>query len=130
MGIDICGGPSFNWAGWRYLYDAGKAFGWEPAGTSKPVPWTDEHGTPIEGDWDEEALGAWPGSYFSNAGQVVTDEDAAAWRAAIQKAMSCVAGDAVPETPDQQKAVDEAGEGAVMLFEAFIEASQTRMILE
>lgn len=129
MGIDISGGPSFNWSGWRYLFEVGVAFGWKPAGTEKPLTWYDSDDKPIWGGWDEATQGAWSGSYFSNDCQVVSTHDTAEWRSAIAKALCCVNGEAEPETDEQKKLLEGAGEEDVELFESFIESTCSAMVL-
>ena len=64
MGVDLMGhgGEYFSLNGWESCLLVAEAFGWQPAGTTRP----DGH----EGEWD--------GNYFLNARQRVTDDDAKA----------------------------------------------------
>ncbi len=34
MGVNILGGPSWNWPAWQAFFDVGVRHGWEPAGTT------------------------------------------------------------------------------------------------
>ena len=61
MGFDLKGKytrVSYNWSGYRELFNTAISNGWEPAGTV----------------FDEDPN--WDGEYFSSDGQWVTDEDA------------------------------------------------------
>lgn len=128
MGVDVMGGGSFNWSGWRYLFDVGVAFGWTPAGTAKPETFYSPSGNPCSG-WDDEKDGPWSGTYFSNDAQVVTAEDATSWRLAIEKGLACLRGEASPDTDQQKKLLEDGGEYAIVVFEEFIESAQHEMIL-
>jgi hypothetical protein len=84
MGVDLIGiRRSYNWQGWRALYTLGVLFGWKPAGTLYPnEPVTYLNSYPPDDD---------PGprnGYFTNDFQWVTEPDAAAWAAAIYRALA------------------------------------------
>jgi hypothetical protein len=84
MGVDLIGiNRSYNWHGWRALYDLGVAFGWRPAGALKPnEPVSYLNSYPPDDDPGERD------DYFTNDLQWVTEPDAAAWAAALQRALS------------------------------------------
>ena len=76
MGMDFIaphGTEMTNWTGWREIYGLAVEFGWEPAGTICPDGCDPEN---------------WEGDYFSNDGQLITDEDAAALAAALRRAIA------------------------------------------
>jgi hypothetical protein len=84
MGVDLIAiGRSYNWQGWRALYALGVAFGWKPAGALRPLePVSCLNSYPPDDD---------PGprdDYFTNDFQWVTEPDAAAWAAALHRALS------------------------------------------
>jgi hypothetical protein len=76
MGVDLMGhgGEYFSLNGWESCLLVAEAFGWQPAGTTRP----DGH----EGEWD--------GNYFLNARQRVTDDDAKAISRALFRALNAV----------------------------------------
>jgi hypothetical protein len=104
MGVDLMcpgGWVSFNWNAWQTLYDLGLAFGWRPAGT---LPMT---GQPKEGRWiypDDDDRETPRDGYFSNDFQRVTDTDAAAWCAALERALAALEGNA-PMTLEEAEAL-------------------------
>ena len=89
MGVDILGGPSWNWAGWQSLYDFGVRYGWEPAGTS---PMCIEGPNLVPED-DPAEIAKWPGSYFYNEYQEVSCEDAENWADAIERGLADIRED-------------------------------------
>ena len=122
MGVDVMGGGSFNWAGWRFLFDVGVAFGWTPVGTAKPETLCSPSGNPCSG-WDDEKDGPWSGTYFSNDAQVVTAEDAASWRMAVEKALACLRGEVPPENNEQAELIEQYVKEAKEEDRAFIETN-------
>ncbi|WP_395688567.1 hypothetical protein [Aestuariivirga sp.] len=128
MGIDIANAGSFSWSSWHFIFELGLAFGWVPTGTEKPATLVDDGGGTLF-SWDEQNDGAWSGGYFSNSAQTVTVEDAACWRAAIQKALACMQGDATPENDEQKLLLEQCGYGATALLLKFVEASKSKMML-
>lgn len=66
MGFDLENGAGVRsqWTGmfWRTMLDTARHYGWPAPGTLPP---------------QDTAPGAWGGHYFTNDGQLVTDEDAA-----------------------------------------------------
>jgi hypothetical protein len=67
---------SANVAGWAWLIKNAEDWGWEPAGTLPPLT-READGR----DW------RWSGTYWTNDGQRVTAEDAAAWAAALERGL-------------------------------------------
>jgi hypothetical protein len=59
---------------WGSLLRMAYSYGWEPAGTQPG---------PVYGDSDR----LWDGDYFTNSGQVLTNEDAAALADALERAL-------------------------------------------
>ena len=103
MGVDLMclgGGVSFNWTAWQTLYDLGLAFGWRPAGTL-PAAISDEGRFSYPADDNQETP---RGGYFSNDSQWVTETDAAAWCAALERALAALEGKA-PMTLEEAEAV-------------------------
>jgi hypothetical protein len=103
MGVDLMclgGGVSFNWTAWQTLYDLGLAFGWRPAGTL-PATISDEGRFNYPADDNQETP---RGGYFSNDFQWVTETDAAAWCAALERALAALEGKA-PMTLEDAEAV-------------------------
>jgi hypothetical protein len=90
MGVDISDWGNFNWAAWRELLELAHSYGWEPAGTVYAE--RDEGGNLVPvglyqllyGCREEDLK---PGSYSSNDGQWVTDEDAAALANALSRGL-------------------------------------------
>jgi hypothetical protein len=103
MGVDLfgIGGCSFNWCAWQALYDLGLAFGWRPAGTLPMTGQTDEGRWIYPDDDDRETP---RDGYFSNDFQWVTETDAAAWCAALERALAALEGKA-PMTLEEAEAV-------------------------
>lgn len=128
MGIDVVDGDRFSWSSWRFLCGVGLAFGWIPLGTSKPA-FYDASGQPDCYSWDEDRIGPWSGSYFSNDGQVVTAEDAECWRRAIARALACIRGETSPENDKQMKIIETYGDRPEALFRRFINMGCNEMIL-
>src|SRR5919112_6036717 len=93
MGVDIGGAGGdrwFSWTAWENLLDLAHEYGWEPAGT-EPPQWI---ATNPDGSIDHEMTAMysrskenWDGSYFSNDGQYVTDEEAASIADALERAL-------------------------------------------
>ncbi len=87
MAMSVMWGPqtglSFSHREWAYLLMLAHHGGWRPAGTEAP-PW--EGGGPSA--YDPERHGPWCGSYTSNEGQVVTDEDARALADGLERALA------------------------------------------
>jgi hypothetical protein len=79
MGFDLSnsygGYQRFNGAGWALALTVAERSGWRPAGTPKPESWDD-------------ANGPWQGEYAIQCGQQVTREDALAFAAALDRAIS------------------------------------------
>jgi hypothetical protein len=102
MGVVLMGvgGCSFSWRAWQTLYDLGFAFGWRPAGTLPMTGQTDE-GMWIYPDDDRETL---RGGYFTNDFQWVAESDAAAWCAALERALAALEGEA-PMTLEEAETV-------------------------
>ena len=104
MGVDLMflgGGASFNWTAWQTLYDLGLAFGWRPAGT---LPMTSGYDT---GRWEyppDDVQKMPRGGYFTNDFQWVTDTDATAWCAALERALAALEGKE-PMTLEEAEAV-------------------------
>jgi hypothetical protein len=86
MGMDLIGhgGAGFSWHIWRGCLGVAFAFGWEPAGTRAPDPQEWENG-PVA------SVENWDGTYFSNAYQEVTDDDARALGLALHRALAALA---------------------------------------
>jgi hypothetical protein len=83
MGYDLLGKRGFfrfSEQGWYHCLDVACAFGWEPAGTQLPDGPPEARGNP-EPDWK------WDGGYGSNDWQIVTDDDAKALVAALDRAI-------------------------------------------
>lgn len=80
MGIDISGGLSLSWTAWAYCLDVAQAFGWQPEGTLPPPDPEDHNGPPAN---DE----TWDGSYYTNDFQTISDSDAHALAAALDRAI-------------------------------------------
>lgn len=70
---------------WSKVLLLAKKYGWQAAGTSRPI------------DYDESE---WDGNYWYNSGQVVETEDAVKLAEALEKALS--------HLPDQDVAIPEA----------------------
>jgi hypothetical protein len=109
MGVDLSGrgrGFGANWSAWEELFTLGRKYGWKPKGThasrffelmnTMPLP-RDRISREISivdgGPAIAEALKTYSregrtADYFSNNGQVVTREDAAAWADALDKALA------------------------------------------
>lgn len=106
MGYDLVGEGGryyrFNVRAWPYTFDLAVAFGWKPAGTKPQVLVNAETGEVIDEEADDAPFSldvptklvmdledkSWDGSnYFSNDGQLVTSEDAAALAAALERAL-------------------------------------------
>lgn len=107
MGYDLrghCDGLHLNSTACRYCLNVARAFGWEPAGTA-PSRWVVKHsdGT-IDEDETARANAGWKGSYFGNDYQQVTDSDAHALAAALQRAIEAVVSRA-PLTDAQRRAL-------------------------
>jgi hypothetical protein len=103
MGVDLMGvGLSYNWSSWHALHGLGVAFGWRPTGTLKPKnPGTYEFEYPADDDPGPR------GGYFSNDFYCVTDADAAAWAAALYRALDAMAGKSAM-TADEAEMVRKA----------------------
>ena len=86
MGVDLSGGPSLNWAGWRFCLDVALRNGWQPEGTRAPdlVFYGPDGSVREERVPDDE----WNGGYCSNDGQWVTDSDARNLAAALDRAIA------------------------------------------
>jgi hypothetical protein len=83
MGYDLYGkGGYFGCSNqaWYHCLDVACAFGWEPAGTRLPDGPPEAQGNP-GADWK------WDGKYNSNDWQIVTDDDAKAFAAALDRAI-------------------------------------------
>jgi hypothetical protein len=82
MGIDLSNkyGDWFraSFGAWGDLLQMANKHGWEPAGTRTPVHWDVDGPKPAE---------EWCGTYFSNDGQWVTDDDARNIASALRKAL-------------------------------------------
>ena len=103
MGVDLMrlgGGVSFNWTAWQTLYDLGLAFGWPPARTLLATI-SDEGRFDYPADDNQETP---RGGYFTNDFQWVTETDAAAWCAALERALAALEGKA-PMTLEEAEAV-------------------------
>ncbi len=76
MGYDLIGhgGATYNVDTWPRLLDIARAFGWEPQGTVAPT----------------YEKGECCGTYITNDGQLVTDEDAKALGLALYRALDAV----------------------------------------
>ena len=76
MGVDFVGHGDFSlpWHQWRGCFALARAFGWEPAGTVAAH--------------DHPNADSWKGDYFSNDLQEVTDADAQAMAAALERALA------------------------------------------
>jgi hypothetical protein len=70
-----------NGGGWNCSFEAGLAFNWKPAGTLHPI--NDENGGAEYFAFEAQ----WEGVYFTNDYQRVTTQDAAAWAAALRRAI-------------------------------------------
>jgi hypothetical protein len=115
MGVDLVGHSlRYNWAGWEFLFDTAVHFGWKPAGTEAPnLEFLDPD---TEEVIEERSVpkDQWDGGYFGNDYQQVTDEDAAAWAAALYRALEAfdaLDGQAVM-TPDEAALVREFADAA------------------
>jgi hypothetical protein len=87
MGVDLSGGGRglyLGWPAWSYCLGVAAAFGWQPEGTEAET-YYNEDGTIYDG------LGDAGGSYFYNEGQRVTDSDAKALAAALDRAIRALA---------------------------------------
>ena len=106
MGVDLIGVKlSYNWQGWHALYGLGVAFGWKPAGTLYPKePVSHLNSYPPDDDPGPR------GGYFTNDMNWVTDADAAAWAAALYRALDAMAGKSAM-TAEQAEMVRKAMTG-------------------
>jgi len=85
----------FNVSGWQTILNLARQYGWQPAGTLANVPYLKmraenaedpevaENAEAVVSEWVEK----WAGNYFVNAYQEVTDDDAAALGAALERAL-------------------------------------------
>lgn len=71
---------SLNIAGWEFIVDVAKAYGWIPMGT-QPTDLTYPNGMPLGAQED------WRGSYFYNEWQIITEQDASNIADALQRAL-------------------------------------------
>jgi hypothetical protein len=84
MGYDLCGRGGYcfvNIDDWGPLLGIAQAWGWKPAGTLLPYGPPEAQGDPGP-DWE------WNGGYLCNEHQEVTDEDALALAAALDRALA------------------------------------------
>jgi hypothetical protein len=106
MGYTLCGhavdGLDFNVFEWGHLFELGGAFGWKPQGTLYPER-PPEAGPVTYPDVDKAKRSDLSG-YFGNDFQWVTDEDAAAWGAALFRAVAALERE-TPLTPWQARVV-------------------------
>jgi hypothetical protein len=92
MGVDLRGGGEhyreqhFGWPAWFYCLAVADAFGWQREGT-RPAVWCNADGSPCE---EMNSLVGWSGSYSSNDHQTVTDSDARALAAALDRAIDAL----------------------------------------
>jgi hypothetical protein len=97
MGYELIGPQRefrFNMTGWPSVLQMAESHGWMPLGTKRPQePFGDSR---------------WGGSYYTNDGQIVTPEDAAALGDALTRALpdlqqepTALQGDVVDEDPDE-----------------------------
>jgi hypothetical protein len=79
MGYDLSNSSGtyvrFTGSGWDLALAIARHYGWESAGIPKPST------------WDEKEYGPWEDEYWMNAGQQVTEEDAASLTAALDRAV-------------------------------------------
>jgi hypothetical protein len=81
--LGINGGSwSYNNSAWFYCLKIAQAHGWEPLGTR-----ITEHNPELRGEPITEEMAAWRGGYSSIDWQTVTDEDAKALAAALDRAL-------------------------------------------
>jgi hypothetical protein len=108
MGFDFTSrqGEAFRFSvwEWRATLELARDFGWLPKGTLAPDDYDpDDDGgfstkdvvTGQRVDFDvpgDGRRGAWSGTYSTNDGQVVTDEDAASMADAIERALTEIGG--------------------------------------
>ena len=100
MGFDLRGKGGYfclNNERWYHCLDIACAFGWEPAGTQLPDGPPEARGNPGP-DWK------WDGGYNSNDFQMVTDDDAKALAAALDRAIEAEKTGAM--TKEQRAAFD------------------------
>lgn len=89
MGMDLSGvGGHFRFGcdGWERILDLAHSYGWEPTGTDAPH-WRCEEGRCVCENWG--------GTYFSNSGQSVTDDDAKGIAKALERALDDLPDDDV-----------------------------------
>ena len=87
----------FNIWSWSRILSLAYMGGWQPAGTKLDYFPADPDKKPI--DWD--------GTYMSNAGQFVTDEDALALAAGLDSLLDCTAGLDMAVVLDESAEVSE-----------------------
>src|SRR5262249_26981115 len=103
MGVDLRGEGGelhLGWPAWSYCLSVAHAFGWEPEGTKPPMfdpPYPNA-------ELQAEAAARWDGGYFTNDYQHVTDSDAKALAAALDRAVAAVEASSAC-TVDQMKAL-------------------------
>ena len=104
----------FNWAGWRYVTNLMADNGWIPQGTvQRPFEvrdLTDGRVNTIKSDPQ------WDGSYFSNDGQFVTDEDAANMLMALKKGLPGEKGESKEWQDKLQKFIKFLENGEFQIF--------------
>ena len=80
MGYDLSNSAGayvrFTGSGWGLALAVARHYGWKPAGIPKPAK------------WDDKKYGPWEEEYCMNAGQEVTEEDAGALTAALDRAVA------------------------------------------
>ena len=74
-----------NWPGWEYVMDLAERHGWEPKGTTLK----DGMDLAARCGWEPlEDAPNWKGGYHTNDGQCVEADDAAAFSAALLRAVA------------------------------------------
>jgi hypothetical protein len=84
MGWDLEGRGGYcrvQWGDWTPCLETAQLFGWKPAGTLLPYGPPEARGDPGP-DWE------WSGTYLSNDWQEVTNADAKAFAAALDRAVA------------------------------------------
>jgi hypothetical protein len=114
MGFDLRGAGGvlhLNWSGWFYCLRVARAFGWEPAGTEEPkLTMYDPDGRLVAVTSNGQK---WDGGYFTNDYQAVTDADAKALAAALDRAITAVETGAELSAEQHEAFTDESDRSAI-----------------
>lgn len=109
MGFDLSGAGGalyLNRSSWSHCLRMADAFGWEPEGTEAPkltMYDPDRGSVALTGSWVK-----WDGGYFTNNYQGVTDTDAKALAAALDRAITAVETGAELSAEQREAFTDES----------------------